>query len=91
MKKSALSRKPRRNEGQDAEVLAVIERGGSSAAGERAKEMKDRAMNLRIPAHLAELMDEAIAQRVVRVSKNTWILEAIAEKAERDADIRSIG
>jgi hypothetical protein len=33
-------------------------------------------------------MDEAICQRVVRVSKNTWILEAIAEKAERDADIR---
>jgi hypothetical protein len=29
-------------------------------------------------------MDEAIAQRVVRVSKNTWILEAIAEKAERE-------
>jgi hypothetical protein len=88
MKKSALSRKPRRDEGQDADVLSVIERGGSSAAGERVKEMKDRAMNLRIPAHLAELMDEAICQRVVRVSKNTWILEAIAEKAERDADIR---
>lgn len=84
MKKSALLRKPRRAEGQDADVLAVIEKGGSSAASEHAKEMKDRAMNLRIPGHLAELMDEAIGRRVVRVSKNTWILEAIAEKAERE-------
>ena len=87
MKKSALSRKPRRNEDQDADVLAVIEKGGSSAAEERAKEMKDRAMNLRIPGHLAELIDEAINQRVVRVSKNTWILEAIAEKAERELEV----
>lgn len=87
MKKSALSRKPRRNEDQDADVLAVIEKGGSSAAGEQAKEMKDRAMNLRIPGHLAELIDEAINQRVVRVSKNTWILEAIAEKAERELEV----
>ena len=86
MKKSALSRKPRRNEDQDADVLAVIEKGGSSAAGEQA-EMKDRAMNLRIPGHLAELIDEAINQRVVRVSKNTWILEAIAEKAERELEV----
>jgi hypothetical protein len=86
MKKSALSRKPRRNEDQDADVLAVIEKGGSSAAGERAKKMKDRAMNLRIPGQLAELIDEAINQRVVRVSKNTWILEAIAEKAARELE-----
>ena len=48
--------------------------------------MKDRAMNLRIPGHLAELMDEARRQRMVMVSKNTWILEAIAEKITREVD-----
>lgn len=87
MKKSALSRRPRRDETEGADVLAVIEKGGSSASGESAKDMKDRAMNLRIPGALAELMDEAMRQRVVKVSKNTWILEAIAEKAERDIEV----
>ena len=86
MKKSALSRRPRRDETDNADVLAVIEKGGSSASGERVKEMKDRAMNLRIPGHLAELMDETRRQRVVMVSKNTWILEAIAEKIAREMD-----
>ena len=82
--KSALSRRPRRDEAEDADVLAVIDKGGSSASSERAKEMKDRAMNLRIPGALAALMDKALRQRVVRISKNTWILEAIAEKAARE-------
>jgi hypothetical protein len=85
MKKSALSRRPRRDETDKADVLAVIEKGGSSASGERVA-MKARAMNLRIPGHLAELMDEARRQRMVRVSKNTWILEAIAEKIAREVD-----
>ena len=85
-KKSALSRRPRRHETDYDDVLAIIEKGGSSASGERAREIKDRAMNLRIPGALAELMDEAMRQRVVRISKNTWILEAIAEKAAREVE-----
>lgn len=85
--KSALSRKPQREEKSEANVLAVIEKGGSSATDSSPGEAaKDRAMNLRIPAHLAAQMDRAIQQRIVRISKNTWILEAIAEKARRELE-----
>lgn len=85
MNRSAFSRKPHREPVNEADVLAVIEKGGSSTAKETTQDpAKDRAMNLRIPGHLARLMDQALEQRTVRISKNTWILEAIAEKAQRE-------
>lgn len=85
MNKSALSRKPHRDTMNEAEVLAIIEKGGTSPAKEEpSAETRDRAMNLRIPGHLALQMDQALQQRIVRISKNTWILEAIAEKAQRE-------
>jgi len=85
MQKSALSRKPQREAASEEEVLAVIDKGGSSMAKDETRDKpKDRAMNLRIPGHLATQMEEALNQRTVRISKNTWILEAIAEKAQRE-------
>jgi hypothetical protein len=89
MNPSALSRKPQREAVNEAEVLAIIDKGGSSTARDQPSEpAKDRAMNLRIPGHLALQMDEALKQRTVRISKNTWILEAIAEKAQRELDLQ---
>ncbi len=41
-------------------------------------------MNLRIPMHLATVVNVLIHRRTVPVSKNNWILEAIAEKIERE-------
>jgi predicted HicB family RNase H-like nuclease len=83
--KTAFSRKPQRDRVREADVFAVIDKGGSSATGDRpGSPPKDRAMNLRIPAHLAQQMDAALRARTVRISKNTWILEAIAEKAQRE-------
>lgn len=71
----------------ESDVLAIIKKGGSSTVREeKDDEAKDRAMNLRIPGHLATQIDEAIKQRTVRISKNTWILEAIAEKAQRELE-----
>ena len=41
-------------------------------------------MNLRIPMHLATVVDALIDRRMVPISKSNWILEAIAEKIKRE-------
>lgn len=42
-------------------------------------------INLRLPAVLFEAIDQARAGRPGRISRNTWIAEAIGEKLARDA------
>lgn len=41
-------------------------------------------INLRLPPHMIEAVDSARAKRVGRVSRNTWIAEAVQEKLIRD-------
>ncbi len=85
MKQTALSRKPRKEHKQqvsESEVIAIIEGGGSAPTKGGSK--KFQAINLRIPMHLATVVDALIHRRMVPISKNNWILEAIAEKIKRE-------
>jgi predicted HicB family RNase H-like nuclease len=41
-------------------------------------------LNLRLSPMIANAVDSVCAQRTGYVSRNTWILEAIAEKLERE-------
>ncbi len=85
MKQTALRRKPRKENKHpvsESEVIAIIESGGG--APNRGDSKKSQAINLRIPMHLATVVDALIHRRIVPISKNSWILEAIAEKIKRE-------
>ena len=77
MAEKAVSRRPR-------DVDAVINRGGSSAAAQEDTKPKERIFNLRVPESLVEEVDALRKQRTGKISRNTWILEAIEDKIERE-------
>jgi len=67
------------------DIDAVINRGGSSAASQEEDREKERIFNLRVPESLVEKVDTLRKRRTGKISRNTWILEAIEEKAERES------
>lgn len=79
----AISRKPRAvKEGVDVEEL--INKGGSVPRESRALK-RTATVPLRFPdKELLARIDEAVAKHPVKISRNTWIHYAIAEKLERD-------
>jgi hypothetical protein len=84
----AISRKPRPaapgNPGVD--IDALIHKGGSVAGEEasRGGRRKLAPVVLRLPPALLAKVDAAVQARVVPTPRTTWIMEAIAEKLERE-------
>lgn len=63
--------------------------------GKRASERLSKATThpthpvvLRLPEKLLNELDAAVEQRSVRIPRHTWLLEAIAEKLEREQGSR---
>lgn len=86
----ALSGKPARPVAKPADpVEAFISKGGSVPAQESPanKAAKGAQHPLKFPADsdLFERLEQARKASVVRLPRNTWILQAIAEKLARDA------
>lgn len=86
----ALSAKPARPAAKPADpVEAFISKGGSVPAEAPAveKAAKGAQHPLKFPADsdLFERLEHARRASVVRLPRNTWILQAIAEKLARDA------
>jgi hypothetical protein len=79
MAEKAVSRRPR-------DIDNVINRGGSSAASQEDNSEKERVFNLRVPESLVEQVDTLRKRRTGRISRNTWILEAIEDKIERETE-----
>jgi predicted HicB family RNase H-like nuclease len=67
------------------DIDAVINRGGSSAASHEDNEEQERVFNLRVPESLVKEVDALRKRRTGKISRNTWILEAIADKIQREA------
>jgi hypothetical protein len=88
MKRPAVSRKPGKDTAPaDEEAIATfISKGGSVPnelpphAGERA----EARINFRLPSDMLAEVDAAIKHRRIRISRNTWLLEAVQEKLDRD-------
>ena len=77
----ALRSKPQ--ESIEADVTAFIAKGGSVAGQDKpAKPAKDKVFPLRIDPETDQLIDLEMKGRKPRVSKNSWIMEAILEKLE---------
>ena len=82
-----VTRRPKDKESaSEAQIATLIEKGGSTV---RQKGMAPAAQNmpvsLRIPGALAERLDNALQDRLIRMPRHTWILEAIVEKLDREA------
>jgi predicted HicB family RNase H-like nuclease len=63
----------------------VINRGGSSAASQEENEEQERVFNLRVPESLVKEVDALRKRRTGKISRNTWILEAIEDKIQRES------
>jgi hypothetical protein len=79
MTDKSVSRRPQ-------DIDAVINRGGSSSAASQEEHTeRERIFNLRVPESLVERVDALRKRRTGKISRNTWILEAIADKADRES------
>jgi predicted HicB family RNase H-like nuclease len=67
------------------DIDEVINRGGSSAASQEENQVKERIFNLRVPESLVAKVDALRKRRTGKISRNTWILEAIEDKVERES------
>ena len=83
----AITRKPKKNtEIADLDVNTLINRGGSSAQTEiNQKRLGEKQVALRIPYPMLEKINKSLQQKTIRMPRHTWILEAIAEKLERES------
>lgn len=85
----AIARKPKKTEaGSDVDVDALINKGGSVAQiNKPVSDMPlpaEKQVALRIPVNILGGIDSSLKKRTVRIPRHTWILEAIAEKLERE-------
>ena len=78
MAEKSVSRRPQ-------DIKEVINRGGSSAASQEENQEKERIFNLRVPESLVAKVDALRKRRTGKISRNTWILEAIEDKVERES------
>jgi len=78
MAEKSVSRRPQ-------DIDAVISRGGSSASLQEVSQEKERIFNLRVPESLVAKVDALRKRRTGKISRNTWILEAIEDKVARES------
>jgi hypothetical protein len=60
-------------------------RKGGSAASPQAERLKDVRFTLQIPGLLCQQLDQLRQQSVVKTSRHHWVLEAIAQRIQREA------
>ena len=78
----SITRKPKgKPPASEAQISALIEKGGRTAR----QETTARAVLLRIPGPLVERLDTILRGRLIRMPRQTWILEAIVEKLDWEA------
>ncbi len=85
----AIARKPKKTADEtQVDVDALINKGGSIAklteSTSTDEATAEKQVALRVPAPMLAEIDNTVKQRAIRIPRHTWILEAIAEKLERE-------
>ncbi len=76
-----IAKKPTPDEEKsESQINAVISKGGSVAKTDKTGNQK---ILIRIPNGLLDRVDTDLSSRPLKTPRNTWILEAILEKLER--------
>jgi hypothetical protein len=79
----AISRKPsNKSTVSEAEINAIIEKGGSVAQDNKFTGKKN--LQLRLEADLINQIDAIRDKKTIPPSRHTWILEAIHEKLQKE-------
>jgi len=68
---------------REVDVNALINKGGTASANETEKKAATPVL-IRIPAELLDRVDQALSGRPFKIPRNTWVLEAIIEKLEKE-------
>ena len=80
----AITRSPK-SKASEAKIQTLIEKGGQPARQETvAAPSSPMAVSLRIPGPLAKRLDSFLGDRLIRVPRHAWILQAILEKLDRE-------
>jgi hypothetical protein len=85
----AISRKPQAAaKSRDVvDINALIHKGGSAASEQVREGEKPTPLLLRLPSDLLSRIDLSVKSRRIKTPRHTWILEAIVEKLEREAEL----
>jgi hypothetical protein len=67
---------------------AYLRKGGSAASPEPGGP-KDVRFTLQIPGELCQQLDQLRRQSPVKTSRHHWVLEAIAQRIQRDVEAES--
>lgn len=81
-KKTTEETKPEKKK-KAVDVAALINKGGS-AVQPAAEKNEEKPVIQRIPEDILKRVDEAVAGRRVKTSRNTWINEAILDLLEKE-------
>lgn len=92
----AITRKPREPDASDPAAFdAYLRKGGSAASPEprmsAPDDPKDVRFTLAIPGPLCAQLDRLRTQRLAKTSRHQWVLEAIEQRIERDAQAQAAG
>ena len=84
----SISKKPKaKAETSEAEVQALISKGGSPASSSQGKKLGKKdivPVTLRLPAELTRRIEMVLQKRAFKIPRHTWLLEAVIEKLERE-------
>lgn len=87
-KRPAVNRKPGSNAppGGEEAIAKFISKGGSvpNELPPHDDGRGEARINFRLPGDMLAEVDAAIKHRRIRISRNTWLLEAVQEKLDRD-------
>ncbi len=84
----SISKKPKaKADTSEAEVQALISKGGSPASSSQGKKLGKKdivPVTLRLPAELTRRIEVVLQKRAFKIPRHTWLLEAVIEKLERE-------
>lgn len=81
-----ISRKPKaQSKVSEKTIAAVIEKGGSVPAEKTGKNKNEQTVNIRLPENILNEIDGLVSSRRVKISRHTWLMEAIVEKLDRES------
>ncbi len=66
-------------------ISAVIEKGGSVPTEKNAKGKIEQTVNIRLPENILDEIDNSVNSRRIKISRHTWLMEAIIEKLDRES------
>ncbi len=66
-------------------ITAVIEKGGTVPTDRQSKTKNEQTVNLRLPEDILSEIDNSVGSRRIKISRHTWLMEAIVEKLDRES------